>query len=460
MMKKLVLLFSLCISATSWTQPFPIGHRTITYNDPSRSGGYGSGGGSGRQIQCEIYYPAVSTGDNVDFANVSAPVITFGHGFFMAWDAYNNIWENLVPKGYVLIFPRTEGGFSPVHDDFGKDLVVVANRFASDCTVPSFFAFDHYNGKNAVMGHSMGGGSTLLAASDPNADFDLLVGLAPAETTPSAITAAATVAIPAVVFSGTEDAVTPPADHHIPIYNALSSDCKQLFSITGGAHCYFANSNVACDFGEGSSGGNISITRADQQDILFDGLEPLLRFYLFGECDSWTDYAAFFNDSRIVTTSSCNYVAASAPVISANGTSISTVSTGNLQWYLNGNILNGETAQSVDASQYGNGIYTVVLTADSGCELESNELTIDGLSVKEWLKNNYSVYPIPASDFVTVSMNEFSSEVLKVTDLFGNVVLIIIPDSKVMKLSISELANGIYHLTSGDGVAIGIFIKD
>ncbi len=444
--------------AASWAQPFPIGHKTITYNDPARTGGYGSGGGSGRQIQCEVYYPAVSTGDNTAFAATNAPVITFGHGFVMGWDAYANIWENLVPKGYILVFPRTEGNFSPVHDDFGKDLVVVANRFIADCAVPSFFAYGHYNGKNAVMGHSMGGGSTFLAASNANANFDLLVGLAPAETDPSAIAAAANVTIPAVVFSGTEDAVTPPVDHHIPIYEALNSSCKQFFAVTGGAHCYFANSNTACDFGEGASGGNISITRAEQHDILFDGLDPLLRFYLFGDCDAWTDYSAFFNDSRIVTTNSCNYLAAVAPVIVENGNMLSTTSTGNLQWYLDGNLLNAETNQSIDASQYGNGIYTVVLTTGLGCELTSNEITIEGLSVQKWNTTTYSIYPVPASEMVYVIMDSFSSEELKVVDSYGKLILTIQPESSTVSIPITEFSRGIYHVISSQG-AIGRIVK-
>jgi len=457
-MKKLLLLFSLGVFATSWTQPFPIGHKTITYNDPSRTGGYGSGGGSGRQIQCEVYYPAVTAGDNTNFASTNSPVITFGHGFVMGWDAYTNIWENLVPKGYILIFPRTEGNFSPVHEDFGKDLVVVANRFIADCAVPSFFAYNHYNGKNAVMGHSMGGGSSFLAASNPDANFDLLVGLAPAETDPSAISAAANVTIPGVVFSGTEDAVTPPADHHLPIYQALNSSCKQFFSITGGAHCYFANSNTACDFGESASGGNISITRAQQHAILFDGLDPLLRFYLFGDCAAWTDYSAFFNDSRIVTTNSCNYVAAISPVIVENGNTLSTTTMGNLQWFLDGNLLNNETNQTIDVSQYGNGTYTVVLTTDLGCELTSNEIEIDGLSIEKWNATNYSIYPVPASELVYITMDSYSSEKLVVKDVCGKTILTVQPENTTVSIPISEFSKGVYHVISSKGV-VGRIIK-
>ena len=103
---------------------FPIGSTTITFNDPARSGGFGSGGGAGRQIQTEIYYPAIAAGTNATVATGVFPVITFGHGFAMSWDAYQNIWEHYVPLGYIVVFPRTEGSIfpSPSHGDFGLDL--------------------------------------------------------------------------------------------------------------------------------------------------------------------------------------------------------------------------------------------------------------------------------------------------------------------------------------------------
>ena len=93
-------------------QNYQIGHTTITFNDPNRTGGFGSGSGSGRQIQTEIYYPADVAGTDVASSSGSFPVIVFGHGFVMSWDSYDNIWTELVPLGYIVAFPRTEGSFS------------------------------------------------------------------------------------------------------------------------------------------------------------------------------------------------------------------------------------------------------------------------------------------------------------------------------------------------------------
>ena len=105
-MKKLFsfLLISLPIAALA---QFPIGNRTITYNDPARSN---------RAIECVIHYPGVSAGSNVDVATGEFPIIVFGHGFAMQVGAYPNWWEELVPDGYIMVFPTTEGSFfSPVY---------------------------------------------------------------------------------------------------------------------------------------------------------------------------------------------------------------------------------------------------------------------------------------------------------------------------------------------------------
>lgn len=94
-----ILLIGIFSSQFCLAQTLNIGHTTLTFNDPNRTGGFGSGAGAGRQIQTEIYYPSATTGENVAVANGTWPLIVFGHGFAMNWDAYSNIWNQLVPLG-------------------------------------------------------------------------------------------------------------------------------------------------------------------------------------------------------------------------------------------------------------------------------------------------------------------------------------------------------------------------
>jgi hypothetical protein len=149
--------------------------------------------------------------------------------------------------------------------------------------------YQKISSNSAIMGHSMGGGATILAGSG-NTSVETIIGLAPAETTPSAITSSTGVTVPALIFSGSQDGVTPPNDNHLPIYNGLSSDCKSFVSIVGGGHCYFANTNFNCDFGESTSSGGISITRAEQQAKTYSILDPWFDYILKGNSASYSTY--------------------------------------------------------------------------------------------------------------------------------------------------------------------------
>ncbi len=446
-MKLSIFAIGLFVSFQVIAQNFPIGHTTIVFNDPARTGGFGSGGGSGRQIQTEIYYPATSAGDDTPFAATTAPIIVFGHGFVMSWDAYQNLVDHYVPLGYILAFPRTEGSFTPNHLDFGKDLVVVGNRMELENTISSSIFYNKYNGKKAVMGHSMGGGATFLAASQPASTFDLAIGLAPAETNPSAVTAAQNVTIPGIVFSGSGDAVTPPASHHDLIYNAWTSACKTFISVTGGAHCYFANSNFNCDFGEGTSGGNITIDRATQHDIMFDVLDPYLAFHLQGVCLKWNDFLSVLQtDNRFVENNACGYQLPVAPTITQNGSLLTSSLAGNLQWHLNGNVVSGETNQTIDWTFYGPGNYTVEIHDAVPCTAMSAPFTptlaLDDISIV------VGVQPNPFKELLQVTSNEFVD--IRITNALGQVLI----EEYVLgsvELNVSALKPGVYFLTSTIG---------
>ncbi|MFY7989443.1 MAG: T9SS type A sorting domain-containing protein [Fluviicola sp.] len=446
-MKNALAIILLMLNGAVIAQNYPVGHTTITFNDPARTGGFGSGGGTGRQIQTEIYYPATSAGDDTPFAATTAPVIVFGHGFVMSWDAYMNLVDHFVPLGYILAFPRTEGSFTPDHLDFGKDLVIVGNRMEQENTNSSSIFYNKYNGKKGVMGHSMGGGATFLAAAESNASFDLAVGLAPAETNPSAVTAAANNTLPGIILSGSGDAVTPPANHHDLIYNSWASACKTFVSITGGAHCYFANSNLNCDFGEATSGGNITIDRTTQHDITFDILDPYLAFHLKGTCSSWNDFLNVLQtDNRFVENNACAYQLPNTPIISQNGTQLNSSLNGDLQWFLNGNLLNGETNQSINWTQYGAGNFTVELSDSVPCSATSAPFT-PTLSISEE-SISFSVQPNPFHEELSI----FSEKQIPV-GIYNSVgqLLMEVTVQGETKISTAFLKPGMYFLKSNSG---------
>lgn len=409
MKKALLLLAGILISSISLAQ-FQVGHTTITFNDPSRTGGFGSGGGAGRQIQIEIYYPATVAGTDVAVANAGGlPVIVFGHGFAMSWDAYQNIWEEMAKKGFIIAFPRTESGLfpAPSHADFGKDIALVVDKMlALNATTGSLFS-SKINGKAGIMGHSMGGGAAFLASAN-NPAIKTVVGLAPAQTNPSASAAAANVTVPALILSGTNDGVTPAADHHTLIYNGLASDCKYFLNLIGGGHCLFANTNFNCDFGESTTSTGITLTRAQQQAIMFDYIIPWFSYYLIGDCNAWELFVdPQATDTRITPLSSCPTVAPIVPVITmGNNVLISDVTT-NIQWYKDQAVLVGETNATLPLT-YGSGSYTVENNYRDNCSLFSFPYVYDATTTgieENAFGNSTAIYPNPTSDFFTISIS-------------------------------------------------------
>lgn len=312
MKKNYIQLIAFILLSFSTFAQYPIGSTTITFNDASRTGGYGSGGGSGRQIQTEVYYPAIAAGVDASVASGVFPVITFGHGFAMSWDAYQNIWEHYVPLGYIVVFPRTEGSLfpAPSHGDFGLDLKLVDEKMQLLNSNAASPFYQKISSNSAIMGHSMGGGATILAGAG-NTSIETIIGFAPAETTPSAIAAAPNVTVPAIIFSGSQDGVTPPNDNHLPIYDGLASSCKSFVSLIGGGHCYFANTNFNCDFGETTSSTGITITRTEQQTRTYSVLDPWLDYILKGNSAAYSTYLTALDamPTEIVSQTTCQALA-------------------------------------------------------------------------------------------------------------------------------------------------------
>lgn len=240
---------------------FAIGSAVVTFNN------------NGRSIQTDLYYPSETGGANAPMIEgCGFPVVVFGHGFTIGTNAYNYLYEGLVPAGYIVAMPRTESGFSPSHGRFGADIAFLASEVARN--------YPGAGATSAVAGHSMGGGSAFLAMTE-NADITAMFSFAAAETNPSAIAAAATITQPTLVIAANRDCVTPPQDHQIPMFEALAAADKELVTIDGGSHCQFTTGNFNCSFGELFCGQRASISAAEQHAqtlaVLLPWLDRVLR---------------------------------------------------------------------------------------------------------------------------------------------------------------------------------------
>lgn len=299
----LFLLFALSAFAQ-----FPVGHKSLIFSDPARNN---------RPIPTEIYYPATSAGDDKPVAAGQFPVIAFGHGFVMAWSAYENIWQALVPEGYIICMPKTEDGFAPSHEDFGKDLAFLIGVMQQQNSASGGSFEDHIRPKFAVMGHSMGGGSALLAPQF-NAAITTVVALAPAETNPSAIAACAGIQQRTLIITGSKDCIAPGAQNGEPMFAMLAAACKVYVSILGANHCQFADYNLYCTIGESTAGCPAVLSRDEQHAALFSLLKPWLGFHLRGQANDLAVFNNTLSDAALFEAQqSCPDSVVAAPSVTA-----------------------------------------------------------------------------------------------------------------------------------------------
>lgn len=211
-----------------------------------------------------------------------------------------------MPLGYILALPRTESGLSPSHLEFGKDLRFLNEKIKAEGNNTSSFLYQKVAQTSAIMGHSMGGGASFLAA-DNYTNFTTLINFAAANTNPSAITAASRVTVPVLMFCGENDGTTPPQQHQIPIYDSCASNCKTLITIKGGGHCYFANYNFNCSFAEATTSPQPTITREEQIARVNYLLVPYLNYMLKGNVAEETSFLnRLTNNTNITYVRSCN----------------------------------------------------------------------------------------------------------------------------------------------------------
>lgn len=267
-MERLLLLLFVCCAQVVRAQ-FAIGTTQLTFHDDAR----------GRDIPCQLYYPADVAGPDVAPAAGPFPTLVIGHGFVMAVDAYAYLGEHFAAAGYVVVLPTTEGGFAPDHAAFGQDLAFLPGALQAAGLDEASPFFGRVGPAAALLGHSMGGGAAVLGAA-ANDQVRTLVVLAPAETTPSAIAAAASVNMPTLVFAASADCVTPIAQHALPIYNADAATCKAFVNITGGGHCYFGDESLTCSIGEFTCGPDLTISRDEQHAVVLDVAGLWLDHYL------------------------------------------------------------------------------------------------------------------------------------------------------------------------------------
>ncbi|MBR9974196.1 MAG: hypothetical protein KFF77_01320 [Bacteroidetes bacterium] len=233
MFRTLYLLICLCLlpPVIAEAQPCPT---------PDAAGPFAAGWQAvtvqrgGRTLNCRLFYPAQSAGQNTTVLTNGAPypMIAFGHGFFMQTSYYTSYYEHLASRGYIVIapqFPDTQ------HGELALDLLACIEYLRQSGISSSHFLFGVVDtAKAGLSGHSMGGGASLLAASYDSRIL-AVAPMCPAETTPSCINRMDQISGGVCIIAGSADGITSVAVHQQPMYRA-AMPFKSLAVLQGGNH--------------------------------------------------------------------------------------------------------------------------------------------------------------------------------------------------------------------------------
>lgn len=228
-----------------------------------------------------LYYPALAAGLNTTYDGGGAPypAITFGHGFVQAVSTYQSTLEHLATHGYFVIASNSESGLFPSHQNFANDLRTCFDYLTQENANSISVLFNQVaTTRFGAGGHSMGGGASILAASQ-DARIKALANLAAAETNPSATAAMSAVNAPVLLLSGGSDTIVPVSSNGQLMFNAANTP-KILPVIQGGWHCGFQDANgFGCDSG--------TITRNQQLSEARRLLTAFFNLYLARDETNW-----------------------------------------------------------------------------------------------------------------------------------------------------------------------------
>ncbi len=253
--------------------PYGAGRQIVTIPRPG-----------GETFTAQLFYPATSTGNGAPYDGSGAPypAVTFGHAFVVHPDRYRSTMEHMASHGYLVVAPESyTSPWFPSHQGFADDFRYSLDYLEARNADPGSWLYAQVDTAHLGMaGHSMGGGSSILAtAVDPR--VKALATLAAAETDPSAIAQMANIGVPARLLTGNEDGTVDWETNTLAMYNA-GLPPRQLPLILGGWHCGFMDSNILfCDSG--------SLPRAEQLEITRRELVTFFDLYLKPDAGTWRE---------------------------------------------------------------------------------------------------------------------------------------------------------------------------
>ncbi|SKB07508.1 poly(ethylene terephthalate) hydrolase family protein [Aeromicrobium choanae] len=194
--------------------PFAVSTKTI-----SSLSARGFGGGT-------IYYPTTTTAGTFG-------VVAISPGYTAAQSTISWLGPRIASQGFVVITIDTNSRFDQPGPR-GTQLLAALDQTIADTTVRSRIDAS----RQAVVGHSMGGGGTLEAAKTRRS-LEATIGLTPWNLDKSwpEVEAAS------LEIGAQNDTVAPPGSHAIPFYNSLTNAERRSYLELRGASHFAPNSS-------------------------------------------------------------------------------------------------------------------------------------------------------------------------------------------------------------------------
>lgn len=178
------------------------GPYAVTGTAVASPSGYGAG---------TVYYPTVRTEGQFG-------VVVLAPGFLAIQNYYKWLAERLASHGFVVVTVN----FNSIFDQPDSRGTQMAKAMQQVVTLSKTMTTPYYGvidvNRQAMMGHSMGGGGTLAAARD-NSALKAAVALAPWHTTKDW----STVQVPTLIISDEKDTIATNASHSNPFYASFNA---------------------------------------------------------------------------------------------------------------------------------------------------------------------------------------------------------------------------------------------
>lgn len=139
----------------------------------------------------------------------------------------------------------------------------------------------------------------------------------------------------------------------------------------------------------------------------------------------------------------CNISANLFPVISANGSILTSNSATSNQWYLNDTIISGANSQNYSVTQNGN--YTVVVTDSNGCSATSAAYNFTSIGFPELTSDNsFIIIPNPGNGKFQLYTNLIITGKIKIYNVIGDIIF----ESAIndVDIDLSNQPRGIYSV--------------